>query len=293
MAERRVAVVCESTACLPPELVQRYGIKVVPIPFVIDGTTYHDGVDITAAAFYDRLASLAELPKTSPPEPGAYLDAWQSANPDVNGIVVVTVAGRIGTFERSARLARDLMAEKFPATQVRIVDSGSAAMGQGFVALAAAKAACRGLSLDDVCAEAEATAGRVNLVVALDTLRYLARTSRIPQIASIVSSLLDLKPIIRFVNGEVQPVARVRSRKRSLEQLVATVCELTCAGQPLHVAIHHARARSEAEHVLALLSERRSFVECYLTEFTPVMGAYCGPGLVGVALYPAHENEAV
>jgi DegV family protein with EDD domain len=292
MAERHVAVVCESTACLPAELVQRYGIKVVPVPFVIGCTTFRDGVDISPDMFYERLRATSELPKTSPPEPGAYLEAWQSAGPDCTEILVVTVAGRIGTFERSARMAQQLMAESSPGVRVKILDSGSAAMGQGFVALEAARAACRGMDLDTVCAEAEAVARRVNLVVTLDTLRYLARTSRIPQVASIVSSILDLKPIIRLVHGEVQPVGRVRSRKRSLEQLVVTICKLSPADKPMHLAIHHARAQAEADRLLALTSQQRSVVETYVTEFTPVMGAYCGPGLVGAAFYPANASES-
>lgn len=293
MAQHRLAVVCESTACLPTELAQQYAITIVPVPFVIDGATFHDGVDVTAEAFYERMASLPGVPKTSPPEPGAYLRACQSAASGCAGIVVVTVAGRIGTFERSIRIAQALMADESPATPVRIVDSGSAAMGQGFVALAAARAACGGLDLDDVCAEAEAVARKVNLVVTLDTLRYVARTSRIPQVASLVSSVLDIKPIIRLAQGDVETVARVRSRRRSLQQLVATICNLTALNRPLHLAVHHARARSEAEEVLDLVGAERKLAEAYVTEFTPVMGAYCGPGLVGAAFYESHNGEAI
>jgi DegV family protein with EDD domain len=128
-------------------------------------------------------------------------------------------------------------------------------------------------------------------VGALDTLRYLARTSRIPRVASIAASILDLKPIIRLAAGEVLPVARVRSRRRSLEQLVETICTLSPPEAPLHVCMHHARARSEADRVLAWLAERRRLKEAYITEFTPVMGAYCGPGLVGAAFYVEGESE--
>jgi DegV family protein with EDD domain len=247
-------------------------------------------VDISPDAFYERLASMSDLPKTSPPEPRAYIEAWQSVAESAD-VLVVTVAGRIGTFERSARLAESLMAEKSPEVRVKILDSGSAAMGQGFVALAAARAACRGLDLDAACAEAEAVARRVNLVVTLDTLRYLARASRIPQVASIVSSILDVKPIIRLTDGEVRPVGRVRSRKRSLEQLVETICKLTPTNRPVHMAVHHARARAEAELVLSQIAQQRSLAESFVTEFTPVMGAYCGPGLVGAAFYAADGSE--
>jgi len=292
VAERRVAVVCESTACLPAELRERYQIEVVPVPFVFGSTTFLDGLDLDADAFYQRLAASSQMPSTSPPEPGAYLAAWQRAAHACPAVLLVTVANGIATFERSARLAQAQAAEQLAGTRVEILDSGSAAMGQGFVAVAAARAAAEGLDLDSVCARARAVARRTNLVVTLDTLRYLARTSRIPQIASIVSSLLDLKPIIRFARGEVHPVARVRSRRRSLQQLVELVGELSPLDQPLHVAVHHARAPVEANWVLARIREQRQLAEAYVTEFTPVMGAYCGPGLVGASFYPDHLEEA-
>jgi DegV family protein with EDD domain len=282
--------VCESTACLTPELIECYRITVVPVPFVLGATAFRDGVDLAPEAFYERLARSSELPKTSPPEPGAYIEAFEAAGSDLSGILVVTVAGRIGTFERSAKLARSLAAERLPATRVVILDSGSAAMGQGFVALAAARAADQGLDLEAVCVAACAVANQVNLVVALDTVQYLARTSRIPQVASIVSSILDLKPIFRVAQGEVLTLARPRSRRRSLDKLVETICALSPPDRKLNVAMHHARARSAAEGVLNQLASRRTLGQVYTTEFTPVMGAYCGPGLVGAAFYPADES---
>jgi DegV family protein with EDD domain len=283
-------VVCESTACLTPALVERYGIRVVPVPFVLGSTTFRDGVDLAPEEFYKRLSTSSELPKTSPPEPGAYLEAFQAAGSEPGGILVVTVAGRIGTFQRSAKLAQSLAAERLAGTRVEILDSGSAGMGQGFVALAAARAACDGLDLEAACDAACTVANQVNLVVALDTVHYLARTSRIPQVASIVSSLLDLKPIFRVAHGEVQPVARPRSRQRSLDKLVETICALSPPDRKLNVAMHHARARTVAERVLEQLAKRRTLAQVYITEFTPVMGAYCGPGLVGAAFYPADEG---
>jgi DegV family protein with EDD domain len=263
------------------------------VPFVFGSTTFRDGVDISADSFYERLQGSSEVPRTSPPEPGAYLDAWQAAGEGCSGILQVTVAGRIGTFERSARLAASLAKERMPGVRIQILDSGSAAMGQGFVALAAARAAGRGLDLEDIVAEARAVSARVQLVVALDTLHYLARTSRIPQIASLVSSVLDLKPIIRLVDGQVESVARVRSRARSLDRLVECICHLSPPDRPLRLAVHHARAPAEAGWLLERMSKRRRLAESYITEFTPVMGAYCGPGLVGAAFYPTAEGETV
>jgi DegV family protein with EDD domain len=123
-------------------------------------------------------------------------------------------------------------------------------------------------------------------VVALDTLRYLARTSRIPQVAALVSSLLDLKPIVCVDRGEVRPLERVRSRQRSLEHLLGAVGSALPTHAPVHLAVHHARAADAAVWLLDELCRKLNVVESYVTEFTPIMGAYCGPGLVGAAFYP-------
>ncbi len=283
---RRVAVVCESTACLPGELVQRYAIGVVPVPFMFGSHTLLDGVDLTPAEFYARLEACRVPPRTSPPEPGAYLKAWQVAARDVEALVLVTTAGTIATFQRSANLARSELPTYLPGKRVEILDSGTAGMGQGFVVLAAARAAERGLDLESVYAAAATVARRVDLVVTLDTLRYLARASRIPTVAALAGSVLNVKPIIRLVQGQVEQLGRVHSRRRSLEEVVAAVCRLVPSGAPLHLAVQHARAPSEASWLLDQLRHRRECVEAYIAEFTPVMGAYCGPGLVGAAFHP-------
>ena len=287
-----VAVVAESTCCLPPELVRELAIGIIPIPFVFGEQTYLDGVDITPAQFYRTLVAAHEPPKTSPPAPGAYLEAWRQAARGIPGIpggadvVSVTVDGMVSTLQRSARLALELAPEHLPGIGVRVVDSLSAGMGQGFVALAAARAARAGQSFEEVVAAAERVSQRVRLVVTLDTLEYLARASRIPQVAALLGGILAIKPIILIAEGDVHPLARVRGRRRSLDQLVEHVRQLAPpGGARLHAAVQHARAEEEAAWLEARIRAAFDCVEVYTTEFTPVMGGYCGPGLLGVAFY--------
>ncbi len=288
----RVAVVCESTACLPPELVARYGIGVIPIPFVFGTDTFLDGVDITPAEFYTRLASSPVPPKTSPPSPGEYLQAWRATQ--AAGVVLVTVDGAVSTLQRSAYMARDLVGESLPGVAVAVVDSRSAGMGQGFVALAAARAAADGRAMDEVVRIAEDVSRRVRMIVTLDTLEYLARASRIPQVAAFVGALLAIKPVVQLSGGDIRMLARVRTRHRSIEALFEQVRQGVPTGARLHAAVQHARADAEAARLASRLRDEFAPVELYTTEFTPVMGGYCGPGLLGVAFYTeekdAHER---
>ena len=289
VSTRRVTVTAESTCCLPRELAEANGIGIVPVPFVFGSTAFLDGVDISPEQFYERLVATRVPPKTSPPAPGAYLSAWLGAPTDA--VLHVTTAARITTFMRSVEVAEGQLPSEAPGRTVAIVDSGSAGMGQGFVALAAARAAA-GESLEAAAAAAEAVRRRVKLVVALDTLEYLARTSRIPQVAALFGGLLAIKPIILVADGDVRPLARVRTRRRSIEQLVATIVAMASGSGKVHVAVQHARAADEAADLARRLAGELDCAEMLITEFTPVMGAYCGPGLIGAAFY-TEAGEAV
>jgi DegV family protein with EDD domain len=286
----RIAVVCESTACLPSALTQRYHITTMPIPFVFGDETFLDGVNITPREFYSRLEASRIPPRTSPPSPGEYLSLWTTLAGNDCSVLLVTASGTITSFNRSTRLAQELSREALPHTRVAIVDSGSAAMGQGFVTLAAARAAAAGADLAGAVAAAESVRDRVEMIVTLDTLVYLARASRIPQVAAWVGGVLAIKPVILFARGDVVQLARVRTRRRSVEQLLVEMQRRVAADTRLHVAVHHTQSEGEARELRDRVTATFTCVESYLTEFTPVMGAYCGPGLLGVAYY-AEEGD--
>jgi len=288
---RPVAIVTESTCCLPDELVRRYGIGILPIPYTFGNETYLDGVDLTRAQFYRKLIETRTPPKTSPPSPGEYVKAWRDAAETAAAIVCVTVDSKISTLQRSARLACELAPEMLPNTPVTIVDSLSAGMGQGFVALAAARAAERERSIGEVIKVAEAVSRSVRMIVTLDTLEYLAKTSRIPQVAAFLGGVLAIKPIIQISNGDIHPIARVRTRSRSIMELFEQMRRMAPDGARLRVAVQHAQAAEEAARFEARVRDAFDCVELYTTEFTPVMGGYCGPGLLGVAFHPEEHNN--
>jgi len=287
---RRVAVVTESTCCLPPELARQYGIDILPIPYSLGETEYRDGVDMTRAQFYELLRATRARLRTSPPSAGDYLEVWRSAAERGEDTLTISVDGSISTMSRSTRLALRLAADELPEARIRVVDSHSAGMGQGFVALAAARLAATGAPLEAVAAEAERIASRTQLVVALDTLDYLARSSRIPQVAAIIGGMLSIRPVFTMSADGVRVLGRPRTRARSIAQILDYLSASIPAGARLHAAVQHASAEREAATLEQTLRERYDCAELYTTEFTPVMGGYCGPGLLGVAFY--HDSGA-
>lgn len=292
VTQATAAIVCESTSCLPDDLIATYGITIIPIPFVFGDETFLDNVDISRAEFYRRLRQTGAPPKTSPPSPGEYLEAWKRAAERSSTVICVTVDSKISTLQRSALLAQEMARDALPGTRVEIVDSLSAGMGQGFVALAAARAATRGAAPEEIIAEARAVSRAIHMIVTLDTLDYLAKTSHIPQIAAFLGGVLAIKPIFQISGGDIHVLSRPRTRHRSLEQLMEHVRSMMPAGSTLHVAVQHAEALEEAEAFLRTIQTEYTCVESYVTEFTPVMGGYCGPGLVGVAFYREEDIHA-
>jgi len=280
-----VAIVTDSTSCLPQEEVERYGIEVVPVNLVYEGRVYRDGLDLTPEEFYRLLREAKKLPTTSPASPGDYLDVFRRVGEKARSILCISVSARLSGMFDSARAAAELAREVLPRTAIQVLDSGTAAMAQGFVVLAAARAARAGKGLQEVMETATRIMPRVELVAVLDTLHYLARGGRVPKVAVWATSLLQIKPILILSGGEVGLLERVHTRKRALSRLVVIMREKVGEKRPLHVSVFHANALGDA---LALREEIiREFQpqELYLTQFTSVMGVHTGPGVVGLAYY--------
>lgn len=280
----RVSITTDSTVCLPEALVKRYAIQVVPLDLVFDGKVYRDGVDISPEDFYQLLQQARKLPTTSPASPGDYLKVYQELSQWADSILCITVSSKVSAMFDSAQAAKEAAAEIMPQTTIQVLDSNTAAMAQGFVVLRAAEAAAQGQGLEQVAQVAQDIMGRVRLIASLGTLYYLAKGGRVPKVYAWASSLLKIKPIVQLFQGEVGLVAKVRTSPRARERLVEIVRQRV-AEDPVHVAIFHAHAAEEAEELKRQVSSRLQCVELYVTQFTPVMGAHTGPGVLGLAFY--------
>lgn len=279
-----VAVITDSTACIPPEVARQERIDVIPLNLVFEGRTYVDGLDHDTAEFYRLLSSSRSLPTTAAPSPGEYLRAIRARAEGARAVLCITVSAQFSAMYDSALAAARLAREEFPGLDVRVLDSRNAAMAQGFVVIEAARAARRGADIDACIARAEEIMPRVSLLVVLDTLEYLARGGRVPRVAVWASQVLQVKPIVQFRERDIRLVARTRTRARALDRLAELLAERTAGEGPLHVCVHHANAPGDAER-LAERARALGPAELYVSEFTQVMGVHTGPGLVGFAFY--------
>lgn len=280
----RVAVVVDSAASLPADFAERSQLYVVPMTLNIAGATYLDGRDLSPSKFYRMLRSSPTPPSTSSPSPASFLDAFRQAAERSQSALCLTVASRFSASLDSAVTAAREAKEALPDLKVSVIDSQSAAGGEGLIALEAWRAAAAGGGLDEVTAAAQQAIERVRLLAFLDTLYYLWKGGRVPAIAHAGASLLRLKPLFELRKGQVQTVARPRTHRRAMRRLLELMLDRVGAG-PVHATVMHADAPEAAEELRQRVAAQFQCEELFVSEFTPVMGAHTGPGLVGVAFW--------
>lgn len=277
---RKVAIVTDSTATVPKDLVEALDIHVVPVPLLYGTKTFRDGIDIEPAEVYRRLRDGQQPPTTTTPSVGDFVRVFAAAAQRASGILSVHMSPDLSTTHGVAVMASQLV----DGVPIRVFDCNTAAMGQGFVVLEAARAAARGASLAEVLERAEEVAARTHLLFTLDTFEYLHRGGRIGRAASLVGTALQIRPVLYLDGGHVDVMAKPRTKPKAIRLILQRIAE-AAEGRQLHAAVFHADVPQEAEDLRQILAERFNCVELYVTEFTPVMGAHTGPGLVGVAFY--------
>lgn len=283
---KKVAVLTDSTCCLPGELVERYDICLAPLLIVYKGNSYRDGIDISPSEVYKIMRRRKDLPTTSTPSPGDFLDAYCQLSQKAESILCITLTGlQSKTFE-AALIARENAREAIPDTTVEVIDSRAVAGALGFIVLEAARVASQGAELTRVASAARNMIGRVNFLAMVDTLFYLARTGRIARAAAWAGAILNMKPILEHSTsvGETTPVARPRTKAKAIERMLELMAERV-GDSPVHVIVHHADELEEGERLKAEIGSRFSCAELYLTEFTPGMGVHAGPGILAISFY--------
>lgn len=281
-----IAIVTDSAACLPTTLAESHDIEVVPMEFIHEGKVYRDGIDITPAQLYDLLPHAKKLPTTSAPSPNSYLSVFQGLANRKPTILVVTPSSKFTHAFVSARAAAQMAGQQLPRVSVEVLDSGTAAGAQGLVVLAAARAAMNGGGLQQTVSVARKLMPRVRLIACIDTLHYLAKGGRVPQVVSWANSILKIRPIFELLpqSKGATLIDRVRIRPRAMERLVEIMTE-QADQKPVHAVVMHTNELTGANELRDEIESRLNCAETHVTDFTPVMGVHTGPGLVGVAFY--------
>jgi DegV family protein with EDD domain len=281
----KVAVVTDSIANLPPEIVEQYRIGIVPIMLAIQDRIYRDGIDITPTEAYKLFLHDPERFSTSPASPGHYLEVYREASKRADNIFCTTLSSKLSTGFQMARVAREQALTELPGVRIEVIDSQSVTASEGFVALAAARAAVEGKTLDEVIEAAKEVRARVTFLAFMDTIRHVYRTGRIPKIASQIGSMLNVHPILTISEGLIKFKGVARSREHGISRLIRMLKDKV-SDNPVHVAVMHAYAPERAEAFKERIAAEFNCAELFITEFSPVMGYATGTGSLGMAFYP-------
>ena len=275
----KVAIVTDSTAYIPADLVAKYKLSVAPQVLIWGDETLQDGVDIQSNEFFTRLRGAKQLPTTSQVNPKTFLDIFSSLVEQDCQILAVLLSAQLSKTIDSAQQAKEML----PGAQVEIVDSYTTAMALGFTVLAAARAAEEGASLAEAKAVAEKAREHVGVVFAVDTLEFLNRGGRIGGGARFLGTALQLKPILEVAGGRVEAIERVRTRSKSLARVVELISERAGGRTPIRLATLHADAAEDARELLNEATSLLNPIESIFTEVSPVVANHAGPGTVGLA----------
>lgn len=276
----KVVVVTDSTATVPSDLVQSLDIRIVPVLLVLGNQTFRDSVDITPGDVYRWLRTSKQIPTTAAPSVGDFVCIYAAAAQEASGIVSIHMSPDLSATYNVALMASQLV-EGAP---IRVVNCQTAAMGQGFATLEAARAAATGATLDEVVRRVEEVAAKVNLFLTLNTFEYLHRGGRIGGAATLLGTLLQIKPVLYVADGYVDLFSRPRTKAKAIRVMMEQLTKAADGGS-LHVAIFHADVAEEAEALQQRIATNLECDEIYVTEMTPIMGAHTGPGVLGVVFY--------
>ncbi|WP_322905312.1 DegV family protein [Paenibacillus campi] len=281
-------IVTESTADIPAELIQAYAIQIIPLRLFFGQDSYADGVDITSAQFYERLAAAAQLPTTSQPSPADYAAMYERLlheHPDSQIISIHLSSGLSGTYQ-SATIGRSMVEQE---ERITIIDSLSASYGYGMAVVHAARLARQGASVADIQASvARLLAGR-ELYFLVDDLEYLRKGGRIGRASATLGTLLNVKPILSIdEHGVIYPVEKVRGQKKAMARIVDMLRQKLTV-RKIHLALGHTANRASCEPLLQMLREHYEITELVYSEIGPVIGTHTGAGTIAVYAWPDEE----
>ena len=277
----KVAIVTDSTAYLPNEILKQYSITVTPQILIWGDETYQDGVDIQPDEFYKKLTSAKIMPTTSQVAIVTMKAAFEKlleAGYDVLGIFL---SAKLSGTMQSATQALEMLPKA--ASKISILDSNSTAMAMGFHVLTAARLAESGGSLQECQKLAQEAFKHTGVYFVVDTLEFLRRGGRIGGAQAMLGSALNLKPLLELRDGRIESVEKIRTKSKAINRMIELVVEKTAGCTPVRIATLHANAEAEARAALASAAALLHPVEQILACVSPVIGSHAGPGTVGLA----------
>ena len=277
-------IVTDSTADLPDAVASEYGITVIPLTVIFGDEELLDGIDITSEQFFTRLQREDQLPTTSQPSSGAFRETYERLIAEgATDILSIHVSEKLSGTLDAARQGADGL----DGARIVHIDSKLVSLAIGINVVAAAAAARDGGSLDEVAASVEDRLRRTRMFFLLETLEYLRRGGRIGRAGELIGSLLKVKPVLTVEDGEVIPLARIRTRRKGIED----VLNRTAALRPIEqLAAAHTTTPDDLDYVVSRLRGIAPDAPITTGTLGPVVGVHTGPGTIATAVISSRPN---
>ena len=278
----KVSIVTDSSADVPAQTAEALGIRMIPLNVMFGRQVFRDRVDITPQEFYRKLRQAKELPTTSQPSAGDFVELYRELGESADAIVSIHISTELSGTLKSAHAAR---AQLDGPHAIHIVDSRTTSMGLGLMVLAAAEMAQQGLEAPEIVQHVSALVPRMNVLFVVDTLEYLHRGGRIGGAERLLGTVLSFKPLLHIHDGRVDALQKARTKRRATARLLDIMEERIGRGKQACIAVLHGDAQEEAVSLRDEIQLRFSCKELHLCEVCPALGVHTGPGLVGAAFY--------
>jgi DegV family protein with EDD domain len=277
----KIAIVTDSTAWIPGDLVNQYNITVAPQVLIWGEETLNDGVDIQPHEFYARIKTAKVMPTTSQVPIVTMQSIFSGLLDKGFDVLGIFISSKLSGTMQSAIQGREALSQG--KDKVHVLDSNSTAMAMGFQVLATARAVEDGASITDAKAVAEKARDHTGVYFAVETLEFLHRGGRIGGAARLIGTALNMKPVLALVDGKVEAIERIRTKGKALDRVLELIAEKIKGQSPIRLASLHANAPEEALALLDRATKALNATESIFTEVSPVVGNHAGPGVVGLA----------
>lgn len=277
----KISIITDTDSSLPEEMASAYHILQVPISIHLDERFTGSDHTITNDELFRKIDEVGKLPTTSAPNPGTFMEYFESVfreqGPDT--LLYYGISSAMSATLQSAQMA----AEEMKGRDIRVIDSHTLSMAQGYMVLAAAEAAQKGKTVEEVIRIAEETRDRTVLYGALSTLKYLSMSGRVSQVAAGMAGMLDIKPILTVRAGKLDMLEKIRTRSKSWARMIELLRVDLAGGRIEKAAVLHVNDAAAARQFEALLKrELECPAEVPLVDINPGLSVHTGAGLVGV-----------
>jgi fatty acid kinase fatty acid binding subunit len=284
-----VAIVTDSTASIPEVMLKELNIHVVAYYIHRGGEVLRDLVTIQRDEFLRWLPNATALPTTASPGPGDYLEMYKALIAQgIRSILSIHMSSKTSGAYQAAKVAQSMLGEEAPQVQIEVVDTQTASLCHGWIAIEAARGTLAGLTCEDVVASVKRMLPLPRMIQTADTLKYLYMGGRIGMAKRLMGSMLNIKPLIGMKDGVIVALGQARSRMQAYSAMADMVGEAIGNGKA-KVAYVHAGALEEVEKIKQRVEAKVDVVESFFAELSPALAVHTGPGTAGLCFYPVEE----